>query len=139
MADERDQTAEAQAEAAGMQQWIVQAYQTIYTVCLANLRGFGLPADEAPRAFVTGAVQFVEDISRRPDVPVHVIARVFDDAETSLTDGLDAVRLIRTRWAEAQAEQAAETASPTAEASGPRAVPDPPDVPGKPPTDPTTH
>lgn len=106
MTDERDLTRDAQAEQHGIQQWVVQAYQTIYHAGLAILRGFGLPGDEAPRAFVTASVMFAEDIANNPGIPAHVKERVFGDAESALTDALANVQTMRAQWAAALAEEA---------------------------------
>lgn len=125
--NDRDLTAQAQAEQQAITGWVVQAYKTLYQTGLAILRGFGLPADEAARAFVTGAVTFVEDIVHAPGMPTHMIEQTFTDVEKALRDGLTAVQQIRATWAADVAAAAADPGeAPAADVPrGPRAVPDP--------------
>jgi hypothetical protein len=105
MANERDLTADAQAEQAAVTNWVVQAYKTVYQAGLAILRGFGMPGDEASRSFVTAAVQYVEDILRMPRIPLHVKHRVVDDLAASLDQAAIAVHAFRDQLKAEEADQ----------------------------------
>lgn len=95
MANERDLTADAQAEQAAVTNWVVQAYKTVYQAGLAILRGFGMPGDEASRAFITAGVQYVEDILGMPNIPPHIKRRVVDDLDKALGDAQNAIAAFR--------------------------------------------
>lgn len=112
MTDERNLTAEAQAEHEQVQGWVVSGYRTVFHAGVAILRGFGLPADETARAFVTGAITFCEQICQHPQMPDHMVDRTLDDCEKALQDGLQAIGILRSQIADVRRERDAETPRP---------------------------
>jgi hypothetical protein len=103
---EQELTAQARAEQEGVQGWVVSAYKTVFHSGVSILRGFGLPADETSRAFVTGAVTFAEQLANHQGIPDHVIDRTFDDCEKALNDGLAALNMMRAQIADERRDRA---------------------------------